>query len=74
MDSTQVYALGQALAAIHSRFSPAYGPGAGNDGWYAMDIEFKFDDQAAPGEPATLYIKQGPALSRARGPLTLRRS
>ncbi|EYF01638.1 hypothetical protein [Chondromyces apiculatus] len=27
-------------------------------GWYAMDVEFKFDDDAAPDLPPTLYIKQ----------------
>lgn len=53
----QLYALGRAMAAIHTRFSPAYGPASGNNGWYAMDIEFKFDDQATPGTP-TLYVKQ----------------
>ena len=47
-----------ALAAIHERFSPAYGPGSGNTGFYAMDVEFKFDDEAAPGQAATLYVKQ----------------
>jgi hypothetical protein len=54
----QIHQLGLALDAIHSRFSPAYGPGAGNNGFYAMDVEFKFDDEAAPGQPATLYVKQ----------------
>jgi len=49
---------GVALQAIHERFSEAYGPAAGNDGWYAMDVEFKFDDDASPGKPAKLYIKQ----------------
>jgi hypothetical protein len=58
LNTAQVYQLGKALDAIHSRFSPAYGPAAGNTGWYAMDIEFKFDDEADPGNPATLYIKQ----------------
>ena len=58
LSSKQVHELGTALTAIHSRFSPAYGPAAGNDGWYAMDIEFKFDDEADPGQPPTLYIKQ----------------
>jgi len=47
-----------ALAAIHARFSPAYGPAAGNTGFYAMDIEFEFDDEANPGSPPTLYVKQ----------------
>jgi hypothetical protein len=58
LSSKQIYQLGTALDAIHSRFSPAYGPASGNDGWYAMDIEFKFDDEADPGQPPTLYIKQ----------------
>lgn len=53
----QTYDLGNALTAIHRRFSPAFGPGAGNDGWYAMDVEFKFDDEDTPGSPA-LIIKQ----------------
>ena len=54
----QLYTLGTALAAIHDRFSAAYGPAIGNNGWYAMDVEFKFDNEAAPAELATLYIKQ----------------
>jgi Pyruvate phosphate dikinase, AMP/ATP-binding domain len=58
LSRTQLYQLGRALDAIHTRFSPAYGPASGNTGWYAMDIEFKFDDQATPGQPATLYVKQ----------------
>lgn len=58
LSAKQIHELGLALDAIHARFSPAYGPAAGNTGWYAMDVEFKFDNQAAPGEPAALYIKQ----------------
>lgn len=57
LTTTQTYQLGRALDAIHKRFSAAYGPAAGNLGWYAMDVEFKFDDDATPGN-ATLYIKQ----------------
>lgn len=53
----QTYELGLALAAIHKRFSPAYGPEAGNHGWYAMDVEFKFDDEGSTTGPK-LYIKQ----------------
>ena len=49
---------GVALDAIHTAFSDAYGPGAGNTGWYAMDVEFKFDDESNPGQAAALYIKQ----------------
>ncbi|SEN15909.1 Pyruvate phosphate dikinase, PEP/pyruvate binding domain [Stigmatella aurantiaca] len=52
----QVFELGKALDAIHERFSPAYGPRAGNTGWYAMDVEFKFD--AEPGQVPTLTVKQ----------------
>ena len=58
LTTTQTYQLGVALDAIHARFSPAYGPASGNDGFYAMDIEFKFDASAAPDQPPMLYIKQ----------------
>ncbi len=56
LNSRQAYELGKALDVIHSAFSPVYGPASGNSGWYAMDIEFKFDDEGLT-EPA-LYIKQ----------------
>lgn len=58
LSTRQIYQLGMALSAIHEKFSAAYGPKAGNTGWYAMDTEFKFDDEADPGQPATLYVKQ----------------
>ena len=58
LTTTQTYTLGRALDAIHKRFSAAYGPGVGNLGWYAMDVEFKFDDEANPGQPPALYVKQ----------------
>lgn len=58
LNTSQVHDLGVAMDAIHKRFSPAYGPAAGNAGWYAMDIEFKFDNDADPTKPPTLYIKQ----------------
>jgi hypothetical protein len=54
----QLYTLGTALAAIHDRFSAAYGPAIGNNGWYAMDVEFKFDNAESPAELAKLYVKQ----------------
>jgi hypothetical protein len=55
----QTYQLGQALFAIHERFSAAYGPAAGNNGWYAMDVEFKFDnEEVGEKEDAVLFIKQ----------------
>jgi hypothetical protein len=58
LTTAQTYELGKALKAIHERFSPAYGPQAGNNEWYAMDVEFKFDDMdQADGEPH-LFVKQ----------------
>lgn len=56
LSGAQLFELGEALSAIHALFSPAYGPASGNDGWYAMDVEFKFDGE--PGEVPRLYIKQ----------------
>ena len=58
LTAKQIHQLGMALDAIQNRFSAAYGPAGGNDGWYAMDVELKFDDEADPTQPATLYIKQ----------------
>jgi hypothetical protein len=51
----EIYALGDALAAINERFRHAYAPADG--GWWALEVDFKFDDEANPGTPA-LYIKQ----------------
>lgn len=56
LSAAQVHALGEGLAAVHRMFSPAYGPASGNTGWYAMDVEFKFD--GLPGETPELAIKQ----------------
>lgn len=56
LSNAQLFELGSALDAIHARFSPAYGPAAGNNGWYAMDVEFKFDGE--PGEVPRLLVKQ----------------
>jgi pyruvate,water dikinase len=56
LSPAQVNELGVALDLIHKRFSPAYGPQAGNNGWYAMDVEFKFDGEM--GEVPKLYVKQ----------------
>jgi hypothetical protein len=58
LTAAQIHELGEALAAIHEVFSPAYGPASGNTGWYAMDVEFKFDDDTRPDEPPRLYVKQ----------------
>jgi hypothetical protein len=56
LSRTQMHDLGDALKRIHEIFSEAYGPRAGNDGWYAMDVEFKFDG-TSPAD-AALQIKQ----------------
>ena len=58
LSARQVHDLGTALDAIHQRFSIAYGPASGNNGWYAMDVEFKFDNDTAPDQPAALWVKQ----------------
>lgn len=58
LSRAQTYELGKALKAIHERYSPAYGPKSGNQGWFAMDVEFKFEDEDSPGEPAKLLVKQ----------------
>jgi hypothetical protein len=58
LNRTQTYQLGEALKSIHERYSIAYGPKAGNQGWYAMDVEFKYDDEDSPGQEARLLIKQ----------------
>jgi len=58
LTTAQTYELGAALDLIHRRFSPAFGPEAGNNGWYAMDVEFKFDDEDSPGETPKLIVKQ----------------
>jgi pyruvate,water dikinase len=53
LTSSQVYALGTALSAIHNTFLPVYGS---SGGFYAMDTEFKFDGEN--GEEPSLYMKQ----------------
>jgi hypothetical protein len=58
LSGRQIHDLGMALEAIHRRFSPAFGPASGNTAWYAMDVEFKFDDEESPGEPPALSVKQ----------------
>jgi len=56
LNPKQLNSLSDALKKIHLLFSPAYGPGAGNMGWYAMDVEFKFDGETT--DTATLQVKQ----------------
>lgn len=50
----QTYQLGQALEAIHQHFAQYYQTGSD---FYAMDVEFKFDDDGTGGVP-TVTIKQ----------------
>lgn len=56
LTASQLYELGMALDTIHNLFSEAYGPAAGNRGWYAMDVEFKLDGDSP--ETAHIQIKQ----------------
>ncbi|HKU38992.1 MAG TPA: PEP/pyruvate-binding domain-containing protein, partial [Polyangiales bacterium] len=58
LTARQINELGKSLSLIHAAFTDAYGPGVGTNAWYAMDVEFKYDDELNPGQPATLYIKQ----------------
>ena len=56
LTTTQTHTLGIALKEIHDFFYPVYG----NDAWYAIDTEFKFD-QPVGGDPKGvpgLFIKQ----------------
>ncbi len=53
LTNAEINELGNALAAIHSYFAPAYSqPGT----LYGMDVEFKFDSQF--DTESTLYVKQ----------------
>lgn len=52
MSRANVNALGKALSALRTYFTPIYGS---ND-WWAMDVEFKLEDDG--GDDVTLYIKQ----------------
>jgi len=58
LSASQTHELGVALDAIHERFSAAYGPKAGVKGWYAMDVEFKFDDMDQTDGQPHLFVKQ----------------
>jgi len=61
LSRSQVNALGDALDAIHDGFRSTYGDGGG---WYAMDVEFKFEDDDPRIDPAIaldepiLWVKQ----------------
>lgn len=56
LSTAQTHELGGALDKIHRYFSVAYGPLSGNTGWYAMDVEFKFEGEE--GEEPILHVKQ----------------
>jgi phosphoenolpyruvate synthase/pyruvate phosphate dikinase len=62
----QIHELGEALEAIHRRFSPAYGPAAGNQGFYAMDTEFKFYIYDEGAEPELVVKQARPHPGRGR--------
>ncbi|MBN1611334.1 MAG: hypothetical protein JW940_32170 [Polyangiaceae bacterium] len=53
LSNTQTRILGEALNKINALFLPAY---AGTSAWWAMDVEFKFNDEGT-GTPV-LWIKQ----------------
>jgi hypothetical protein len=56
LSRAQVLELGDALKAIHAFFSTAYQ--SGPDDFYAMDVEFKFDDSWGKGTIPELWVKQ----------------
>jgi hypothetical protein len=54
LSENQTQRLGIALDAIHKYFFSAYGS---KGGWYALEVDWKFDDKFSPGSPR-LFIKQ----------------
>jgi hypothetical protein len=54
LSEDQTQRLGMALDAIHKHFFSAYGSAGG---WYALEVDWKFDDKFSPGSPR-LFIKQ----------------
>jgi hypothetical protein len=56
LTNAEINELGEALDQIHVFFHEAYGPPPGENTWYAMDVEFKFDGE--PGEDPVLHVKQ----------------
>lgn len=54
LTTAESYELAVALDAVHLFFMDAY---ADSNDWYAMDVEWKFDDKVTPGTP-TVWIKQ----------------
>ena len=65
LSNAEINTLGEALNRIRKAFYPAYGASAGGSGFWAMDVEFKFD-HGADGKSA-LFIKQ----ARPYGNLTV---
>lgn len=57
LSNVQAIELGKALSKIHEFFRSAYGPKASGKAWYAMDVEFKFDEPVQGG-PVQLWVKQ----------------
>ncbi len=53
LSHNQVYELGLALDALHDYFFEVYG----GEGFYAMDVEFKFDTPEGADEPQ-VFVKQ----------------
>jgi hypothetical protein len=54
LSEDQVLRLGIALDAIHKYFFSVYGS---KGGWYALEVDWKFDDKFSPGSPR-LFVKQ----------------
>ena len=54
LTTDESYQLGVALDAIHTYFYEAYGQGSA---WYALEVDWKFDDKYTPGTSA-LFVKQ----------------
>jgi len=57
LSNAQINELGEALDLIRTSFYPAYGATAGGTGWWAMDVEFKFDQNPDTGK-TQLFVKQ----------------
>ena len=62
----QVHVLSLALNEIHEAFRATYGPAIGSDDWYAMDVEFKFDDDYPHRQLVRARARRG--LFFAKGP------
>lgn len=54
LTNAESYELGVALDAVHTFFREAYGA---DGSWYALEVDWKFDDKYTPGEPQ-LWLKQ----------------